>query len=309
MHTNILLLLLLQHQYTTTCTVYTVTSDDHYYPNATCHHCHNLQHYLLNITKYFTSNTQLLFLPGLHHLHSQLIIQNVHNISLIGSTANGTTLDTVIQCNLSVGILMNNITNLTLTDITIKNCKHDGYMNATVLITECTNVQWRRITVDSNSSNGIIDINILGDSCLSYIKSHTLSINYSDTQSAQSNSNHNLLIDHYIIISQSSGQRTLNFRFFQNFYNVKFKLANTKIYGLSNTDSVIKVVFKAETQCQNNFNIENCQITHNNNKNISYLLLISASVPFTTSNNTVRIKNCLFSHNNGFEGSVIKMMV
>ena len=215
MHTNILLLLLLQHQYTTTCTVYTVTPDDHYYPNATCHHCHNLQHYLLNITKYFTSNTQLLFLPGLHHLHSQLIIQNVHNISLIGSTANGTTLDTVIQCNSSVGILMNNITNLTLTDITIKNCKHDGYMNATVLITECTNVQWRRITVDSNSSNGIIGINILGDSCLSYIKSHKLSINYSDTQSAQGNSNHNLLIDHYIIISQSSGQRKLNLGFFK----------------------------------------------------------------------------------------------
>ena len=74
---------------------YTVTPDDHYYPNTTYHHCHNLQHYLFNVTKYFTSNTQLLFLPGLHHLHTNLIIQNVHNISLIGSTANGTTLDTV----------------------------------------------------------------------------------------------------------------------------------------------------------------------------------------------------------------------
>ena len=95
--------------------VYIVTPDDHYYPNTTCHHCHNLQHYLLNITKYFTSNTQLLFLPGLHHLHTDLIIQNVHNISLIGSTANGTTLDTVIiQCNSSVGITMSNITDLTM---------------------------------------------------------------------------------------------------------------------------------------------------------------------------------------------------
>ena len=70
----------------TTCVIYNVTPDD-----TTCHHCHNLQHYLLNTTKYFTSNTQLLFLPGLHHLHTNLIIQNVHNISLIGSTTNGTT--------------------------------------------------------------------------------------------------------------------------------------------------------------------------------------------------------------------------
>ena len=107
----------------TTCAVYTVTPDDHHYPNTTCHHCHNLQHYLLNITKYFTSNTQLLFLPGLHHLHTDLIIQNVHNISLIGSTANGTTLDTVIiQCNSSVGIVMANITNLIMSNMVIKGC-------------------------------------------------------------------------------------------------------------------------------------------------------------------------------------------
>ena len=112
------LLLLSSLLHITTCTVYTVTPDDHYYPNTTCHHCHNLQHYLLNITKYFTSNTQLLFLPGLHHLHTDLIIQNVHNISLIGSTANGTTLDTVIQCNSqssdSVGVLVSNIINITI---------------------------------------------------------------------------------------------------------------------------------------------------------------------------------------------------
>ena len=95
--------------------VYTVTPDDHYYSNTTRHHCHNLQHYLLNVTKYFTSNNQLLFLPGLHHLHTDLIIQNFHNISLIGSTANGTTLDTIIiQCNSSVGITMSNITDLTV---------------------------------------------------------------------------------------------------------------------------------------------------------------------------------------------------
>ena len=119
------LLLLSSLLHITTCTVYTVTPDDHYYPNTTCHHCHNLQHYLLNVTKYFTSNTQLLFLPGLHHLHTDLIIQNVHNISLIGSTANGTTLDTVIQCNSLYGIVMTNITNLTMKNMVVKDCIKD----------------------------------------------------------------------------------------------------------------------------------------------------------------------------------------
>ena len=108
---------------TATHTVYTVIPDDHYYPNTTCHHRHNLQHYLLNITKYFTSHTQLLFLPGLHHLHTDLIIQNVHNISLIGSTANDTTLDRVIiQCISIAGIVMSNITDLSMANLMIKNC-------------------------------------------------------------------------------------------------------------------------------------------------------------------------------------------
>ena len=90
-------LLLSSLQRCTTGTVYTVKPDNHN-ANITCHQsachcCHNLQHYLLNTTEYFTSNTQLLFLPGLHHLHTNLIIQNVRNISLIGNSE-------TIQCQM-----------------------------------------------------------------------------------------------------------------------------------------------------------------------------------------------------------------
>ena len=63
----------------TTCDVYNVIPDDDY-SNTTCHHCHTLRYYQLNTTKYFTSNSQFLFFPGLHHLHSDLIIENVDNI-------------------------------------------------------------------------------------------------------------------------------------------------------------------------------------------------------------------------------------
>jgi len=147
---------------TTTCSIYNVTPDGHYY---TCLHCHDLKHYLLNTTKYFTSNTQLLFLPGIHHLHTDLIIQNAHNISLIGSTTNGTSPDTVIQCNSSIGIVMTNITNLIVTNITVRSCLGNEYNNATVLIKQCTNVQLRHVVIEeSYNSYGIVGINILGDS-------------------------------------------------------------------------------------------------------------------------------------------------
>jgi len=105
----------------TTCTVYIVTSDgneslpldqdDDYYPNTTCHHCHNLQYYMLNVTKYSSSNTQLLFLPGVHYLYSGLIIQNVHNISLIGNSTNYVTPVEIIIQNVHNISLIGNSTN------------------------------------------------------------------------------------------------------------------------------------------------------------------------------------------------------
>ena len=120
---NLLMLMILLTT-TTTCPLYNMTPDGYYYPSTTCYNCHNLQHHLLNVTKYFTSNTQLLFLPGLHHLHTDLIIQNVHNISIIGSTANGATPDTaaIIQCNSSGSIAMNNVSSLAMKSIQISNC-------------------------------------------------------------------------------------------------------------------------------------------------------------------------------------------
>ena len=172
----------------TTCTVYTVTPDDHYYPNTTCHHCHNLQHYLLNITKYFTSNTQLLFLPGLHHLHTDLIIQNVHNISLIGSTANGTTLDTVIQCKSSVGIVMANITNLTMKNMVIRNCMTTSsqvgikdFENDTgvIFLFSCFKVHMQCMELyNTQQKTALLAYNILGNFTLNRIKSKAMRIVY-----------------------------------------------------------------------------------------------------------------------------------
>ena len=185
--------------------------DDHYYPNTTCHYCHNLQHYLLNVTKYFTSNTQLLFLPGLHQLHTDLIIQNVHNISLIGSTANGTTLDTIIiQCNSSVGITMSNIVNLTMTKLLIENCKMENNVlnidrwifirgNGMVL-SHCYNVQLQDIVIYRSKQwhgSTILVVTVLGISSFINITSNGLIIEYNEVY--VDNVYNKLLLENYQI--------------------------------------------------------------------------------------------------------------
>ena len=136
-------LLLLSLLHVTNCDVYTVRPDDgdHHYPNTTCYHCHNLQHYLLNVTKYFTSNTQLFFLPGVYYLHTDLMIQNVHNISLIGSMANDIIPVTVIRYPPDKGDII--LINCTM--VTIKNFVYtslgDFYYGTTIKILNCCYTQ------------------------------------------------------------------------------------------------------------------------------------------------------------------------
>ena len=244
----------------TTGSVYNVTPDDHYYPNTTCHHCHNLQHYLLNTTKYFPSNTQLLFLPGLHHLHTDLIIQNVHNISLIG---NGTTPDTVIQCNSSIGIVMTNITNLIVTNITVRSCLGNEYNNATILIKQCTNVQLRHVVIEeSHNSYGIVGINILGDSHFSYITNNAIIIIYNDTTVDMEN--HSLTIDHYHV-NDVNGlfQQKVKFELLQQTYRIEIHLFNSEFQWLKN-DTVISIDFNSKGVGHNILLVKHCQFANNN---------------------------------------------
>ena len=243
----------------TASTIYTVTPDDHYYPNTTCHHCHNLQHYLLNITKYFTSNTQLLFLPGIHHLHTDLIIQNVHNISLIGSTCttNDTTLDTVIiQCNSSVGITMSNITDLTLTKLVIEKCNiKDNFLNLSfltftgrgVIFSQCYHVKVSCTIVFGLTqmyTHTILAVNILGNSSFINLTSNGLVLEYNEVYA--NDIQHKILIENYHVPSIKAAyfDSVIIVHFYQHSYKVELEIYNTKFTALYIT-RLFKVIQKA----------------------------------------------------------------
>ena len=233
--------------------VYTVTPDDHYYPNTTCHHCHNLQHYLLNVTKYFTSNTQLLFLPGLHHLHTDLIIQNVHNISLIGSTANGTTLDTVIiHCNSSGGIIITNIVDLTVKNLTIKKCEIDTkiltkmlsnitislhYTEKSIVLINCLNVELINITLHGKNqyyTHSLMGINVLGNSSFEGLTSNGFAVEYHEAN--VSGIYHKLLIKNYNTLDGNAiyrpQQSIIIVYMHQNSYRLELEMCNSKFLKL-----------------------------------------------------------------------------
>ena len=223
----------------TTCTVYTVTPDDHYYPNTTCHHCHNLQHYLLNITKYFTSNTQLLFLPGLHHLHTDLVIQNVHNVSLIGSTANGTTLDTVIQCMYisTACITITNVSTLIIRSLIINITTRWGIIN----IKDCFFVSLNYLKVIINQLHELDHhfalecINIMGSSNLSHItlpRYGNIELFYNETCTDR---------QHHILRLDNCRVQTVIIDMLQKSYRVSLRIVNIQLIQVKDTDQAISV--------------------------------------------------------------------
>ena len=101
----------------TATSVYYVTPDDQSHINNDCpidHECHTLQYYLLNNSKYFTSNTQLHFLQGSFYINADVVIDSLHNFSLVGSGVD----NTIIECSTPSLIAIINCTNTVIKNIT-----------------------------------------------------------------------------------------------------------------------------------------------------------------------------------------------
>ncbi|XP_065896231.1 uncharacterized protein [Dysidea avara] len=298
----ILLVLLLSLLHSTGCTVYTVTPDDHYYPNTTCHHCHCLQYYMLNTTKYFTSNTQILFLPGLHHLHTDLIIQSVHNISLIGSTTNGTASDTIIQCNSSIGIVLTNVTNLVIKHITINNCtkQYSSTLKNDLLLEHSYNVQLAHVALfgglqPSRNRYALRAVNVLGSSVFTDLTCNGIIVKYNET--IVQGKHHKLLIEDYHIVPDEDvhGNTIIMVLMYQELYKVEFEVYNSKFSILDE-----KTLFKSQLT-QNKFgnliHINYCFITQTTYSKVFYFK-VSSSVSCTAAHHLVKFTNSKFYDSN-----------
>ena len=113
---SVVIFISLLHVITAT-SVYYVTPDNQSHINNDCpidHECHTLQYYLLNNSKYFTSNTQLHFLQGNFNINADIVIDSLHNFSLVGSGVN----NTVIECSTPSLIALINCTNTVIKNIT-----------------------------------------------------------------------------------------------------------------------------------------------------------------------------------------------
>ena len=324
----------------TSCAVYNVIPDDdydHYYSNTTCYHCHTLQYYHLNTTKYFTSNIRLFFFPGLHHIHSDLIIENVRNISFMGTNINYSNRSVIIDCNLLAGFVLRNITNLVIENIWIKNCqtqRFSQYSYPGIVIVECSFIKLNHVKIYHDVHTklhkvSLLGFNIMGNSSLDHVScDNRLKLYYNETNISWPIKDHTMSLNHYKVMQNFLA---IDVKLNQLSYTLTLKVSNTVIRDrfflhikssypcreeyTCNTLLITDCQFKdVRTLSSVNVGIvyfKNCDINVHHNKYDYIEILDIEMVTFShclfhdshffgfTSSSNITIEHCKFDHNFG----------
>ena len=232
----LLLSLLIQSSllYTTSSTVYYVIPDDHYTTN---NNTYTLQHYLNNTNKYFTSHTQLHFLPGQYYLNTDLIIQHVNNLSLIGNRTNEV-INSVIKCTSPAGIVVVGSSNIVVANIVMNEC--GSYFNNVItvnrlftkyyqslLILDCQTVTCKYFHSKSQHyPSGVKFANVLGNTTISYVVSSHLKVWYTEMNSNMSHITHTIHIESYCSYGTMYYTYTLDIQMFHSNVHITVTMLN-----------------------------------------------------------------------------------
>ena len=313
----------------TTATVYYVTPDDgDFINNNDTESAKSLKYYLKNTTKYFSSDSQFHFKMGHHYLNTDLVIQNVTNVTLTGESL------CIIRCTLHVSIIILNVTNFIIENVTFENCS-TNYSNhlhndfryhstsisnfkfacfASILLYHCMSVKITNIIIMITEGNiGLIVVNVRG-----YLKITNVHI---DVQTYYLSENESSLLTNGILIyydnwnnpyNTSSEIQLDNFQFttngscahpvyyaikallFQNNANVSVDIQNTIFTNLIN---VTALNYHGETcgnVVRNYLSIINCIVSNNTGNSIIKMFHITLCnircIRFTPSPLTSRIQ-------------------
>ena len=180
--------------------------------NASCpsQPCATLsQYWLHNGTLPVVSNVEYHFLPGEHHVPANMVLQNLHNFSIIGTISNNSSLPTVlIGCSQSFYVIY--ITNsffVTITDVIFKHCNliPKNITRTNLKLNCCFSCKIENIVL---VQYGIIGYNLIGRSYLNNVKVETIQfskfccrmviLQYATCEPWHKYSNHT----HYLTINQ-----------------------------------------------------------------------------------------------------------
>ena len=225
-----------------------------------------------DIHSYNVSNSQLHLEPGNYHLHSSLVFDKINNFSLTGVNCK------IICTSPGVGIIVTNVTNFTLQNITLENCgidytenlhSHIGYdyisfsdYKGSLIFHDCTAVLISNVkivvipgntgilAVNLNSLSTFISVSILLN-CSDFLELQSrqaqvngiLMYNYNNTDTEGNSLENVRYVIHNLQYKSTEecaplSQYVLGILLFQKNYNVSFIIQNTRFNGLHNTSAL-----------------------------------------------------------------------
>ena len=125
-----------------------------------CESCHTLSYYTSHVTQYFTSDTMIKFVSGVHLLqdNTSVLIRNVKQLALVGDINDDN--DIIIQCDSggSSGFIVTNSTDVRIQNLTFLNCGQE--LTASFISTVCSDSCYAALAVDTINTLLISGINV-----------------------------------------------------------------------------------------------------------------------------------------------------
>ena len=157
------------------CTASTVyVKPDYHYTHCPGEPCHTLAYYVQQVSRYFVSNTTMVFLNGTHYMEAfqPIVIQNVENFTMKGSSmlhrfGAVRELNSKIECigtHLS-GFSFTNVTGIRIENLTFTNCGQKVYrdVHAALSFDEARDVVLSRVMVCNSSGFGLHADRVFGN--------------------------------------------------------------------------------------------------------------------------------------------------
>ena len=251
----------------------------------------SLEYYLKNTSQFFSSGSQLHFKMGHHYLNTDLVIQNVTNVTLTGESL------CIIRCTSHVSIIILNVTKFRLENIAFENCiaNYHNYLtakltynsklskSASIVLHSCTSVEINNITVTIQEGNsGMLIINPANHSQISSVTItiiiYCLSGNKSSLQTngivlcyekqrIPNNISSEIQFDNFQFTTNGSCSHPLYYAItsllLQNNANVSVVVQNTTFNDLINVTALYYYGETCGTAVRNSMIIRNCVVSNN----------------------------------------------
>ena len=120
--------------------------------------CHSLQDYAYN-SSFTTNNSKFIFLEGEHHLHTEVRIRHVANLSMVGNSSRVT----VLCVSLPSGFYIEEFTRLNIENLNFLHCTENS--GSSVHLETGSEVRLNNIRISSaemNSARGLTAVNVVG---------------------------------------------------------------------------------------------------------------------------------------------------